>query len=174
MSAYLKRAVVAMDNAVDAKILSVAQASTPAANQISGAAGAPITLDASTSDTTGVYSLFVQADITMSNNNVPPTTAANRRWAIVRPSRWVVASRRHPFPSRHLRWGTPWYRAACWAPRPSGGRWRPLGISARWQGFQCLQTPRVRSERRVQRQRPVTAPATEKFDAPVRRPARGH
>jgi hypothetical protein len=83
MDTYMKRAVVALNNTVEAKILSSLMAGTPVANQIAGPASAAITLDSSTSPTTGVYGLFCQARTILSNNNVPATPGA--RWAIIDP-----------------------------------------------------------------------------------------
>src|SRR5262249_32269475 len=48
MDVYLKRAVVAMNNTVEAKILA-AYTNTPSGNRITGASSANITLDSSTS-----------------------------------------------------------------------------------------------------------------------------
>jgi hypothetical protein len=82
MDLYLQRAVIAMNNAVEAKILS-AYTNTPVANQITGAAGAAITLDNTTSAATGIYAQFVKARAIQSKNNVPTTPGA--RWATVDP-----------------------------------------------------------------------------------------
>jgi P22 coat protein - gene protein 5 len=82
MDVYMKRAVVAMNNKVEAKLLS-AYTFTPAANQITGANGAGITLDSSTSQSTGIYPLFTRARAIQSKNNVP--TTLGQRWAIVDP-----------------------------------------------------------------------------------------
>lgn len=82
MDIYLKRAVVAMNNTVEAKILA-AYTNTPSANRLTGASAANITLDSSTSTSTGIYSLFCQARAIQSNNNVPATPGA--RWAVIDP-----------------------------------------------------------------------------------------
>src|SRR3954470_8988828 len=73
MDVYMKRAVVALNNTVETKILAGIQAGVPAANRITGASSAAITLDSSTSTTTGIYPLFCKARATMSKNNVPTT-----------------------------------------------------------------------------------------------------
>src|SRR3954471_131295 len=61
MDIYMKRAVVAMSNVVEAKILTAMQAGVPVANRITGASSAALTLDSSTSTTTGIYPLFCKA-----------------------------------------------------------------------------------------------------------------
>src|SRR3954463_11654665 len=58
MDVYMKRAVVAMNDAVEKKILDGLQAGVPSANQITGASSAAITLDSTTSTSTGIYPLF--------------------------------------------------------------------------------------------------------------------
>lgn len=83
MDVYMKRAVVAMNNTVEAKILAGLQAGVPSANQITGASSAAITLDSSTAAATGIYPLFCKARAILSKNNVPATTGA--RWAIIDP-----------------------------------------------------------------------------------------
>lgn len=82
MEVYMRRAVVTMSQVIEAK-LTAAYVNTPAANQITGASAAAITLDNSTSTTTGIYPLFVKARAIQSKNNVPNTTGA--RWAVVDP-----------------------------------------------------------------------------------------
>jgi len=82
MDVYMRRAVVAMNQTVEAKILA-AYTNTPIANQITGASAAAITLDSSTSTSTGIYPLFVKARAIQSKNNVPATPGA--RWAIIDP-----------------------------------------------------------------------------------------
>jgi hypothetical protein len=79
---YIKRAVVALNNTVEAKILA-AYTNTPSGNRITGASSANITLDSSTSTSTGIYPLFCKARAIQSNNNVPATPGA--RWAVVDP-----------------------------------------------------------------------------------------
>src|SRR4051794_1727529 len=83
MDVYLKRAVVAINNTVEAKILTGLQAGVPGANRITGASSAAITLDSSTSTSTGIYPLFCKARAILSKNNVPATPGA--RWAIIDP-----------------------------------------------------------------------------------------
>lgn len=83
MDVYMKRAVVQMNNVVETKLLA-AYTATPAANQITGDAGAAITLDSSTSTSTGIYQLVVKARTIQGNNNVPNTPGA--RWLIVDPA----------------------------------------------------------------------------------------
>jgi hypothetical protein len=83
MDVYMKRAVVAINNTVEAKILTGLQAGVPGANRITGASSAAIPLDSSTSTSTGIYPLFCKARATLSKNNVPATPGA--RWAIVDP-----------------------------------------------------------------------------------------
>jgi hypothetical protein len=80
MDAYTKRAVVSMSNAVDAKILGQ-YTKVAAANKVTGAAGAAITLDSGTTTATGIYQYFVQARTLLSKSNVP----VGERWAIVGP-----------------------------------------------------------------------------------------
>lgn len=82
MDVYMRRAVITMSQVVEAKI-TAAYANTPAANQITGASAAAITLDSSTSTTTGIYPLFVKARAIQSKNFVPATPGA--RWAVVDP-----------------------------------------------------------------------------------------
>jgi hypothetical protein len=84
MDVYMKRAVVALNNTVEAKILAGLQAGVPGVNQITGASGAPLTLDSTTNTTTGVYSIFCKARAIQSNNNVPSTPGA--RWAVIDPN----------------------------------------------------------------------------------------
>jgi P22 coat protein - gene protein 5 len=84
MDVYMKRAVVAMNNEVEAKILAGLQAGVPAgANRITGASSAAITLDSSTSTSTGIYPLFCKARAQLSKQNVPATPGA--RWAVIDP-----------------------------------------------------------------------------------------
>jgi hypothetical protein len=82
MDIYMRRAVVKMSQVIEAKLLA-AYTNTPVANQITGAAAAAITLDSSTSTTTGIYQLFVKARAIQSKANVPNTPGA--RWAIIDP-----------------------------------------------------------------------------------------
>lgn len=82
MDVYMKRAVVAMNNVVEAKILA-AYTSTPSANQITGASAAAITLTGDTNASTGIYPLFCKARAIQSKNNVPSTPGA--RWAVIDP-----------------------------------------------------------------------------------------
>jgi len=83
MDVYMKRAVVAMNNTVEAKILTGLVAGVPSANQITAASSAAIALDSSSSTSTGIYLLICKARATLSKNNVPATPGA--RWAIVDP-----------------------------------------------------------------------------------------
>jgi len=82
MDIYMKRAVVAMNNMVEAKILE-AYTYTPAANQIAGPSGAAITLTGDTSPDTGIYQLFCKARAMQSKNNVPSLPGS--RWAVIDP-----------------------------------------------------------------------------------------
>jgi P22 coat protein - gene protein 5 len=83
MDVYMKRAVVALNNTVEAKIATALQAGVPSANRITGAASAAITLDSTTAAATGIYPLFVKARALQSKNNVPSTPGA--RWAVIDP-----------------------------------------------------------------------------------------
>lgn len=78
MDIYVRRAMVAINNTIDAKILGQYGAAL-AANQVG--TGAPVTLDSGTT-TTGVYSNFAKMAELLSNQNVPE----DGRWAIVNPT----------------------------------------------------------------------------------------
>lgn len=83
MDVYMKRAVVALNNTVESKLLAGLKVGTPTANQITGASSAAITIDSSSTAGIGIYPLFCQARTVLSNNNVPATPGA--RWAIIDP-----------------------------------------------------------------------------------------
>lgn len=76
---YMRRAVVAMNNLVENKLMST-YTYAPAANIISNA-GAGIALDPGTTMATGIYQQFIKVRTMMGNNNVPPTG----RWAVIDP-----------------------------------------------------------------------------------------
>lgn len=81
MDIYMKRAVVAINNLIEAKIASK-YSSAASSNQVTGGAGAAITADSSTSLTTGIYSLICSLNEKLSKNNVPE----EGRWLIVHPA----------------------------------------------------------------------------------------
>jgi hypothetical protein len=83
MDVYIKRAVVAMNNAVETKLLA-AYTNTPVGNRITGASAAAITLDSTTSATTGIYQLICQARTLQGVANVPNTPGA--RWMVIDPA----------------------------------------------------------------------------------------
>lgn len=79
LNLYAQRAAVSMNNTVEAKILSV-YASALAANQITGASAAALTLTSDTSAATDVYALLVKARANLAKQNVQ-----GMRWAVVDP-----------------------------------------------------------------------------------------
>jgi hypothetical protein len=83
MDVYIKRAVISMNNAIETLILAKMQASVPVANQITGAAGAAITLDSTAADATGIYQQFVKARELRSLQNILPMPG--EAWAMVDP-----------------------------------------------------------------------------------------
>lgn len=78
---YMRRAVVAMNNLVETKLMNTYTAA-PAANVIAGAGGAGIALDPGMTVETGIYQQFIRARTIMGNNNVPP----QGRWAVIDPA----------------------------------------------------------------------------------------
>jgi hypothetical protein len=82
LDSYMRRAVVSLNNVIETKLLST-YTSVPSANRITGASAAAITLDNTTSPTTGIYQLFLKARALLAKQNVPATPGA--RWAIVDP-----------------------------------------------------------------------------------------
>lgn len=78
LQGYTYRGAVAMNDKVEQKIFS-AYPQALAANQITGGAGAAITLDATTSDSTGIYQQIVLAGQNLTTQNVP---LANRWLAL--------------------------------------------------------------------------------------------
>lgn len=80
LNAYTSRAAVGMSNTVEAKILSMYGAAL-AANKITGAASAAITLTSNATDGTSVYDNLVLARANLSKRNVP----AQGRWVVVDP-----------------------------------------------------------------------------------------
>ena len=82
MDVYMKRAVVAMNNMVEAKILQ-AYTYTPPADQLAGPSGEALALTSDTDPTTGIYQLFCKARSIQSKNNVPSIPGS--RWAVIDP-----------------------------------------------------------------------------------------
>ena len=80
LNLYARRAAVSLNNTVEAKILSV-YTSALAANQITGASSAAITLTSASADTTDVYPLLVKARANLVKQNVPLIGA----WAVIDP-----------------------------------------------------------------------------------------
>lgn len=80
LNLYARRAAVSLNNTVEAKILS-AYASALAANKITGASAAAITLTSAADDTTDVYTLLVKARANLAKQNVPLIGA----WAVIDP-----------------------------------------------------------------------------------------
>ena len=80
MNAYTKRAAVAMNNVIEAKLLSFYASALPA-NKITAAAGAAIVLTATATDGTSVYDNVVKARTRLGKQNVPMTG----RWLVVDP-----------------------------------------------------------------------------------------
>lgn len=81
MDMYTKRAVVAINNAIDAKIKSK-YTSAATSNKITGASSAAITLTSDTSATTGVYGRIAALAEAFSTNSVPE----DGRWLVVHPT----------------------------------------------------------------------------------------
>lgn len=79
LNLYAQRAAVSMNNSVEAKILSV-YASALAANQITGASAAALTLTSDTAAATDVYVLLAKARANLVKQNVQ-----GMRWAVVDP-----------------------------------------------------------------------------------------
>lgn len=80
MDIYSRRALVAISNLVETKILSK-YSSTASANQVTGAAGAALTLDSGTGNT-GVYYVISKLSEVLDNANVPE----QGRWLKVHPA----------------------------------------------------------------------------------------
>lgn len=80
LKAYADRAAVALNNAIEAKIMGV-YTSAATANKITGASSASIDLDKD-----NVYSYFVQAGTALTKQNVPQVG----RWAVIDPDTYAL------------------------------------------------------------------------------------
>jgi hypothetical protein len=85
LAKYARRAAVAVNNKVDAKIQGV-YASALTANKITGASSAAITLDSSSTALTGIYPVMVEAGVRLDVQNAP----TEGRFFIVDPATYAL------------------------------------------------------------------------------------